>query len=304
MARSRAATPRAFDPLGTPPRVLLANFYPFQKAEVAAERYSRSNLFLPATQGVGTMRVGPQTFTLRQGQVLHVPWAAPVRYEADRQDPFVVIGVHLAYAPWDTEPLPPPLHASRGVSLDQAQMEKPPGPQPFDHPFILEPSPTSTLLETAVELARTWESRGLRNRKADLEARIRALAMVFLMEFRSCCQGKLEQPPHPQAAVVRELISWLEMRFSVKFPRAELADRAGISESSLTSAFRAVTGKAPIDYLIDMRLAHARRLLATSHARVGEIARQVGIPDVYYFSKLFKSRNGQSPLHYRKRRRL
>ena len=104
--------------------------------------------------------------------------------------------------------------------------------------------------------------------------------------------------------MVLELISWLDMSYARSLSRPELAGRAGVSESSLTSAFRAVTGRAPIDYLIEIRLANARRLLATSNQRVGEIARQVGIPDVYYFSKLFKKTAGVSPLQFRKRTSL
>jgi len=100
------------------------------------------------------------------------------------------------------------------------------------------------------------------------------------------------------------MISFLELSFRRPIRRSELAERAGISESSLAEAFRAVTGRAPIDCLIDLRLAHARTLLRTSRQRIGEVAEQVGVPDVYYFSKLFKSRTGLSPLQYRKQRRI
>ena len=65
-----------------------------------------------------------------------------------------------------------------------------------------------------------------------------------------------------------------------------------MSEAGLSRAFRVMMGKGPIDYLIDLRLAKARQLLMTSRARVGEVAAQVGIPDVYHFSKLFKSGSG------------
>jgi AraC-like DNA-binding protein len=107
-----------------------------------------------------------------------------------------------------------------------------------------------------------------------------------------------------QMRVVREMASYMELSLDRSLRRGELAERAGLSESALAEAFRAVTGRGPIDYLIDVRLAHAKRLLRTSRERIGAIAARVGIPDVYHFSKLFKKRAGCSPLEYRKRLRL
>jgi transcriptional regulator GlxA family with amidase domain len=77
-----------------------------------------------------------------------------------------------------------------------------------------------------------------------------------------------------------------------------------VSEAGLSRAFRAMLGKGPIDYLIDLRLTKAKELLATSRVRVGEAAAQVGIADIYHFSKLFKKRMDCSPVEYRRRHRL
>jgi AraC-like DNA-binding protein len=293
----------AFDPLQTPPRVTLANFYPFAPGEIAGPHWSESDLFLPATNGRGEILLGPRKFELVRGQILHVPWAAPIQYRADRHDPFVLIGVHFKYVPW-AEPVAQPLHSSRRVGMSRDSMQRPPTQQPFAGPFLITPSPESRLLDIAISIANVYEGAKRNAPDADREARLRALALEFLLEVRALRQGLATAAAHPQAGVVREMISWLELSYQRRIRRSELAERAGISESSLAEAFRAVTGRAPIDYLIDLRLAHATTLLRTSRQRINEIAEQVGVPDVYYFSKLFKSRLGVSPLQYRKQRRL
>src|SRR5579862_3592983 len=107
----RSASAATFDPLRTPPHVTLANFYPFAPGEVAGPHWSESDLYLPVTNGSGEVRVGPRRFQLASGQLLHVPWAAPIQYLAPKRDPFVVIGVHLKYLPWQ-ERATPPLHTS------------------------------------------------------------------------------------------------------------------------------------------------------------------------------------------------
>ncbi|MCZ7646504.1 MAG: AraC family transcriptional regulator [Planctomycetota bacterium] len=303
MAR-RTPPGETFDPLRTPPRVLLANFYPFAPGEVALPRWSRSNLFLPCTGGRGTVQVGTRRFALRTGQVLHVPWATPLQYEADSRDPFVVIGVHLAYTGWNDRHAPVTHHAYRGVELVDRPAEAPPCVQPFEGPFVLDVPAGSPLLERAAAVATAFEGRARAEGDPDREARLRAAALAFLVEFRACRARAAGAGSPAQAGLVRELISYLELAYATRLTRGDLARRAGVSESTLAAAFRAATGKAPIDYLIDLRLDHARRLLSTGRQRVGEIARAVGIADAYYFSKLFKRRVGVAPLAYRKRLRL
>lgn len=309
MSHTSQADKRAFDPLATPPRVRLANFYPFAPGEVAGPHWSESNLFLPATHGQGEVQVGPRRFALQAGQVLHVPWAAPLCYRAPLQDPFVLIGIHLSYLSWAAPPVARPLHTSRNVDLARSSMQAPPAPQPFADPFVLTPPPDSRLLDLGTEIARAYESGTGDEPWAEREARLRALALAFLVEFRVCLRGRGVGPHSAlasaaQARVVREIASFMELHLRMPMRRAELAQRAGMSESALADAFRAVTGSAPIDYLIDLRLAHARRMLRTGRERIGEIAVRSGIPDLFYFSKLFKRRTGCSPLEYRKRRRL
>lgn len=292
-----------FDPLRLPPRVALANFYPFAQGEIAGPHWSESDLYLPATNGRGEIQLGPRKFELHTGQVLHVPWATPIQYRADRRDPFVLIGLHFKYVSW-TDSVSRPLHTSSHVDMSRESMQRAPSPQPFGQPFLLTPPPDSRLLDVGIAIANVYEGAKRNVPDSDREARLRALALEFIVEVRALRAGSTSAAAHPQAGIVREMISWLELSFRKPIRRSEIAQRAGISESSLAEAFRAVTGRAPIDYLIDLRLAHARTLLRTSRQRIGEIAEQVGVPDVYYFSKLFKSRTGISPLQYRKQRRI
>lgn len=297
--------PPSFDALATPPRVSLANYYPFGAGQIVGPQWSASNLFLPATHGRGHVNVGPERFALRAGQILHVPWAAPIRYEADAHEPFVVIGVHLEYRAWDTAVTLRHL-SSQKADPRRTAMEPPPNPQPYSEPFVLEPPPDAPLFDLATAIANAYETTEEPGYPpATREALLRGLALAFLLEFlRAEAQG-MPKPGgprvHPQAGLVAEMVSWMRLSYARPLKRAELARRAGVSESSLAAAFRSVTGRAPMDYLIELRLAHARRLLRTGRLRVGEIAEKVGVPDVYYFSKLFKRRVGFGPLEYRKR---
>jgi len=61
--------------------------------------------------------------------------------------------------------------------------------------------------------------------------------------------------------------------------------------------FLKATGTAPTTYLAHLRIASAKRLLAEG-ALVRDVAVQVGLPDAYYFSRLFRRHAGMSPSQY------
>ena len=77
----------------------------------------------------------------------------------------------------------------------------------------------------------------------------------------------------------------------------ELAEFAHVSQSYLGSIFRSVTGRSPIDYLIEIRINRAKNLLKDGYS-VTDTSRLVGFNDIYYFSRMFKRNEGMSPSEY------
>ena len=78
-----------------------------------------------------------------------------------------------------------------------------------------------------------------------------------------------------------------------------LAQDLGLSRSHFDRKFTAATGQAPNRFLLNCKMIHARRLLESSHLRIGEIAQTLGYRDIYFFSRQFKAHYGYAPLHYR-----
>ncbi|MFY9381462.1 MAG: helix-turn-helix transcriptional regulator [Eubacteriales bacterium] len=85
--------------------------------------------------------------------------------------------------------------------------------------------------------------------------------------------------------------------FAESITLSRLAEIVGISELHLGKIFKAVTGKPPIDYLLDIRINRAKELLRDG-VSVTETSRLVGINDIYYFSRAFKKREGVPPSVY------
>jgi transcriptional regulator GlxA family with amidase domain len=70
--------------------------------------------------------------------------------------------------------------------------------------------------------------------------------------------------------------------------------------SSFRKAFKQITGESPNQYHLNLRLNRAKDLLMTTILNINEIADQTGFESVFYFSKLFKKKNGVSPHNFRK----
>ncbi|MEX2593931.1 MAG: AraC family transcriptional regulator [Anditalea sp.] len=80
-----------------------------------------------------------------------------------------------------------------------------------------------------------------------------------------------------------------------------LAKNLPMGYSAFRKAFKEKVGVSPNQYHLNLRLNRAKNLLSTTTLRISEVAYLSGFDSLFYFSKLFKNKNGQSPKSYRKR---
>jgi len=75
---------------------------------------------------------------------------------------------------------------------------------------------------------------------------------------------------------------------------------SGLPERTLKRRFRNATGTALIDYVQNLRVEAAKRLLETSSEAVEGVSERVGYEDASFFRRLFKRRTGLTPAAYRR----
>lgn len=82
---------------------------------------------------------------------------------------------------------------------------------------------------------------------------------------------------------------------------ASLADRIGVSRSTLAKRFTTLVGEPPLTYLTRWRMTLAAdRLIERKAATVAEVARAVGYSDPFGFSAAFKRIRGVNPTEFRR----
>ncbi|MFK8161962.1 MAG: ATP-binding protein [Lewinella sp.] len=93
--------------------------------------------------------------------------------------------------------------------------------------------------------------------------------------------------------LVRERLD--DLTFTVE----ALAKELGYSQRQLSRVFGRLTGLTPVQFVLEVRLQHARHLLETGqHTTVAEVRYAIGIESASYFTRKFKERFGCSPRTY------
>jgi len=117
------------------------------------------------------------------------------------------------------------------------------------------------------------------------------------------CVARRLQTRDPERRIPSALLkvrAHLSEHFTDTIPLDDLAKIACMSRSHLCHQFREHFGTTISSYVVRKRMSIAQRLLYDLSLRPGEIAKEVGYPDIYQFSKQFKKTFGVSPTDYRK----
>ncbi|MFE0560377.1 helix-turn-helix domain-containing protein [Paenibacillus sp. NPDC058910] len=104
-----------------------------------------------------------------------------------------------------------------------------------------------------------------------------------------------------QGNLVQEVKAYIEKHYT----KAELSldylqDKFGISGKYLSRLFKEEYGLKFVDFLIDLRIQEAKRLLTESALSVQEITERVGYSSPISFARTFKKITGVPPMDYRK----
>ena len=102
--------------------------------------------------------------------------------------------------------------------------------------------------------------------------------------------------------VIARIKGYIKDNLTKELNRELLAEAFYMSPDYISRIFRQKTGVKLMDYITQVRMKEARRLLQTTDLPIGEVAYASGYYNVAYFSKVFKIHNGETPAQYRGRR--
>lgn len=140
-----------------------------------------------------------------------------------------------------------------------------------------------------------------RRRQADRRERIRASGLAFIAYVLAQPQVRWQLQMPPAMARVVEAIT----RDPAHGWRNQvLARLAGMGVDGFVRTFRRWMERTPARYVAEVRIREACRHLVQSDAAIDAIAEDLGFPDRYYFTRVFRKLTGLPPACYRRRHRL
>lgn len=95
-------------------------------------------------------------------------------------------------------------------------------------------------------------------------------------------------------------IQFIRENLSVQLTTGQIAEAAGVSESTLTKRFRRELAMSIHDYVENLVFSEAVTLLRESDLSIMSISERYGFCDQFYFSRRFKEKIGSAPRNFRK----
>jgi AraC-like DNA-binding protein len=248
---------------------LALGFYPKAQGHRMQREHAEDYLLIYCRSGQGWLDIGDGQLAVNGGDLLVLPKGAAHRYGADEERPWTLYWVHFD-----------------GDLVEQ----------------YLKPLGRGPILRIGVQprLLTEFDTLfGLRKQGLNLGHFIHAahqlqvlLTSLAVMPARTTLKsGRVLDVDAVQTVMRAHLHDSLNLD--------ELAAQFKLSRFHFAKTYRALTGHAPIQDFIQLKMAHACRLLDEGAQSIRQVSEQLGYEDVYYFSRLFRKVVGMAPSHYR-----
>jgi hypothetical protein len=99
---------------------------------------------------------------------------------------------------------------------------------------------------------------------------------------------------------INKVCLFIQHNFTGKISLKEVADLIHLTESNFCKFFKKATGKTYSDYVNEIRINEASRLLVQSEKSINQISYACGFETLSYFNRVFFSKKGTTPSAFRK----
>lgn len=98
---------------------------------------------------------------------------------------------------------------------------------------------------------------------------------------------------------INKIQEYINENYKENIKLSQLAEIIGLTPVSFSRYFKLHTGKSPIDYIIEIRLGYAARLLIDSSKSVAEICFDCGFNNISNFNRIFRKSKNCTPKEFR-----
>lgn len=130
------------------------------------------------------------------------------------------------------------------------------------------------------------------------------LKMNEIMFLLQSCRLKPHADPlcsNDRSGVFDEIGAWLLLNYEQKLTIKSIARTFGLNEFTLKQGFKYHYNRTIHQYIIDLRMQEAQKLILNDEDRIGDIASKIGYRSISHFVQSFKGYYGVTPHSLRNR---
>lgn len=230
----------------------------------------QSYLVTVILDGTGYLEIDNVTHTLTKQDVFFIPPNVLHHYRADEEDPW-----HYAWISFEADDFDD-VFSQLGRGVHVRRIERP------------------QMVLHYLSLIKRHEVLGSNSHRV---MRDDAITKLFLSELL------VEQENHIEPSwvmTVQAIKDYIQNHYFEPLTIQDIADKFKYNRSYLCRMFKDVEGKSPKQYMVDLKMQIASKMLLESDVSVKYVSNSVGYVDSFTFSKMFKKRMGVSPQEYKK----
>ena len=266
--------------------VAYANHATIAPGKSVGEFHVMSRMLLWCRTGSGIVTVNGQGNTLCVGDMMFMPWGHRIKYSNSSKEPWRISGIHIIPELPPCSPFEYKVKHSDGDKIIGSKFRRDASLGKILNGVVkghlIYQSPFSHLAEFTVELF-------IRGQQTEQQSRMLASLLIREIEC-NILNPKLSTSNLPVPLV--KICDFIEGRLERKISLQDLVKAGNSSPATVCRLFSRHLGMRPVEWINKKRMEKASELLLSTDLRIGEIAQSVGIPDCYYFSKLFSKIKG------------
>lgn len=220
-------------------------------------------------KGKGTLILDGHRYPVHEHQAFLIPENAHAFYKADGEDPWEYAWFHIGG----------PKHMS---ILKEAGLD-------YNNPIFTPTGCIEEIEELVMDIIHNY------NREYYCIGSIYKLCDYLIANSKD----KVEKPVNNSLLYVKNVISYIQLKYSEPITVETIAFACGLNRSYLTRLFKNATGYSLQEYLIVYRMKMACKMLVDTNMNIQTISNKIGYSDAFTFTKAFKKHTGKSPSEYR-----
>ncbi|MBQ3135247.1 MAG: helix-turn-helix transcriptional regulator [Oscillospiraceae bacterium] len=136
--------------------------------------------------------------------------------------------------------------------------------------------------------------------KGDVFSALSVKNFVSRVLLSALSEHQITLYPHKLSPVILAAVEFINNNLSARLKTTEVAEYCFVSKSTLTKHFQKELSVSVQQYLYDILLSEASRILLKENLSVLEVSERLGFSDQFYFARRFKAKYGVPPSKYKK----